>query len=57
MKMSSSQRPEGSQHSSSSQQTSGGYATSEQRLKYISDCNFLNMKLFEILSTYSLFSR
>lgn len=45
MKMSSSQRPEGSQHSSSSQQTSGGYATSEQRLKYISDCNFFKHEI------------
>lgn len=39
--MSSSQRQEGSQHGSSTQQTSSGYATLEQRLKYISDCKIL----------------
>lgn len=38
--MSNSQRPEGSQHGLSSMQTGGGYATLEQRLKYISDCKF-----------------
>lgn len=41
--MSNSNRPEGSQHSSSTQQTTSGYASLEQRLKYISDCKFLKI--------------
>lgn len=38
--MSNSQRSEGSQHGSTSQQTTSGYASLDQRLKYISDCKF-----------------
>ena len=33
-----SQRAEGSQNASSNVATNGGYATQDQRLKYISDC-------------------
>lgn len=35
-----SQRAEGTQNASSAIAANGGYATQDQRLKYISDCKF-----------------
>lgn len=49
-----SQRAEGSQNASSSVTTNGGYATQDQRLKYISDCKLRRLNFKSLINFFNL---